>query len=313
MLNCGMPTVGVMAAGTMGPVESFKAGLSERGFVERQNIRFKLRAADGDLDRLPAMATELVQSNVDLIAVIGAVTARAAQAATTDIPIVYAVVVDPVSEGLATCSGNPLYHMTGVTTFDPNQARTHVQLLQSVMPGLARIAVLGDRGVSDCLSVANARAIADLGLRPQVLRIDGPRPDFEGAFAAMGREQAEALIVLEQPINGVQRARLMELAMTHRLPSIFPMGQAETGGLFCYGTGLQRAAHRMARTVKKILDGGRPCDLPIETLSRHELVVNLSVARKLGLTVPPNISARASQVIDVDSRLVAHTAGWGNS
>ncbi len=303
-----MPTVGVMAAGTMGPVESFKAGLSELGLIEGQNIRFKIHAADGDLDMLPAMATELVRSNVDLVAVIGAVTARAAQRATTDIPIVYSVVVDPVSEGLATRLGNPRGNMTGVTTFDPNQARTHVQLLQSVMPRLARIAVLGDQGVSDCLSAANARAIADLGLRPQVLRVAGPQPDLDGAFAAMEREQAEALIVLEQPINGVQRARLAELAMVHRLPAVFPTGQADMGALFCYGTGLRRAAHQMARYAERVLDGERPCDLPIETLSQHELVVNLWVARKLGLTLPTDITRRATQVIEhvieVDHRLI---------
>ncbi len=253
MLTCGVPTIGVMAAGTAGPVENFKMGLSELGLVEGESIRFNVRAADGDLDRLPAMATELVRSNVDLIAVIGAVTARAAQAATADIPIVYSVVVDPVIEDSATGSGDPRGNMTGVTTFDPNQARTHVQLLQSVMPRLARITVLGDQGVSDCLSAANARAITDMGLRPQVLRIAGPQPDLDGAFAAMEREQAEALIVLEQPVNGVQRARLAELALVYRLPTVFPMGQDNMGGgLFYYGTGLPRAAHRMARYAKRI-------------------------------------------------------------
>lgn len=305
MLTCGMPTIGVMVAGTFGPIESFKAGLSELGFAEEQNIRFKLRVAEDDLDRLPAMAAELVRSNVDLIAVVGAVTARAAQEATRDIPIVYSVVVDPISEGLATRSGNPRGNMTGVTTFDLNQARMHVQLLQSVIPGLTRIAVLGDQGVSDCLSVANARAIAEFGLRSQVLCIAGPRPDLDGAFAAMECERAEALIVLEQPINGMQRARIAEHAMAHRLPSIFPMEQGDLEGLFSYGTALRRAAHQMARYVKKILDGDRPCDLPIETLCRHELVVNLWVARKLGLTVPLDISGQASHVIEVDSRLVA--------
>jgi putative ABC transport system substrate-binding protein len=303
-----VPTIGIMAAGSLGPVENFKAGLSELGLIEGQSIQFNVCTADGDLYKLSAMATDLVRSNVDLIAVIGAVTASAAQKATPDIPIVYAVVVDPVSEGLATHSGKPRGNMTGVTTFDPNQARTHVELLQSVMPRLARIVVLGDEGVSDCLSAANARAIADLGLRPQLLHIAGPQPDLDGAFAAMEREQAEALIVLEQPINGVQRGRLAELVLVHRLPTIFPMGQAETGSLFCYGTGLRRAAHQMARYAARILNGERPCALPIETLLQHELVVNLSVARKLGLTLPPDIVRGATQVIErvmeADHRLI---------
>jgi putative ABC transport system substrate-binding protein len=158
-----MATIGIITAGPARPIEGFKAGLRELGFVEGQSVRFEQRAANGDLGRLPIFATELVRLNVDLIAVIGAVTARVVQKTTTALPVVYSVVVDPVSDGLATSLEKPGGNMTGVTSFDPNQARTHVELLRSVAPALARIAILSDQGVSDCLSASNARAIESLG------------------------------------------------------------------------------------------------------------------------------------------------------
>src|SRR5689334_1219859 len=146
-----MPTVGIMAAGAPEPVENFKAGMRDSGFFDGQTVRYELRVAHGALDKLRVFAHELVRARVDLIAAIGAVTARAAREATRDIPIIYAVVVDPVSDGLALPSGQPHGNMTGITTYDPDQARTCITLLRSVKPDLARIAFLADSGVSDCL------------------------------------------------------------------------------------------------------------------------------------------------------------------
>ncbi|WP_029586819.1 ABC transporter substrate-binding protein [Bradyrhizobium sp. URHD0069] len=293
-----MPTVGIMAAGTLGPLENFKAGMRDCGFIERETVRYELRVAHGDSDRLLGFAGELVRASVDLIAVVGAVTARAARTVTRDIPIVYAVVVDPVSDGLATVSRQPLGNMTGMTTYDPDQARMHIALLRSVKPDLARIALLADSGVSNCLTQVHSSAMQEAGVRPQVVRIAGPDPDLIDAFAAMQREGTDALVVLEHPVNGANAARIAELALAHCLPTGVARAQADAGGLFAYGTSLRGAAYQMAGYASRILRGTEPSDLPVETFHCTELVVNMRTARNLGLTVPPDILTRAVCLID---------------
>jgi|SRR5215213_92438 len=231
----GVPVIGIMAAGAPGPVESFKAGMRDYGFIEGQTVRYELRVSHGDSTRLFGFADELVRASVDLIAVVGAVTARAAQKATQYVPIVYAVVVDPVSDGLATLSGEPLGNMTGMTTYARDQARMHIALLRSVKPDVARIALLADSAVSDCLVQANMRAAHEAGVQPQVLHITGPDPDFAGAFAAMQRDGSEALLVLEHPINGANAAPIAELALAHRLPTGLPRAQADAADFSATG------------------------------------------------------------------------------
>ena len=293
-----MPTVGIIAAGAPGPVENFKAGMRDCGLIKGQTVRYELRVAHGDAQRLFGFAGELVRASVDLIAAVGAVTARAARKATQDVPIVYAVVVDPVSDGLAGPSGRPLGNMTGITTYDPDQARMHIALLRSVNPDLARIAFLADSSVSDCLVQANTLATQEAGLRPQVLRVAGPDPDLVGAFAALQHEKADALVVLEHPVNGANAARIAELARALRLPTVLARAQADAGGLFSYGTSLRAAAYQMARYATRILRGTELSGLPVQTFHRPELVVNLRTARSLGLTLPPDIVSRAVQVIE---------------
>jgi putative tryptophan/tyrosine transport system substrate-binding protein len=292
-----LPTIGIMIAGTERPIEGFKTGLKEFGLVEGQTVRFEQRVANGELGKLPAFAVELARLNVDVIALIGAVTARAAQKVTTTIPIIYSVVVDPVSDGLATSVERPGGNMTGVTSFDPNQARTHVDLLRSVSPKLSRVAVLSDKGVSECMSGSNDQAIREAGLSSQIVRVLGPEPDLEGAFAAMRRDQADALIAVEEPIIGPNRMRIAQTAMALRLPTIFPREMSDAGGLFSYGTSLRTATRHMAQYVKNVLDGAKPGEMPIQTLSAHELVVNLQTAARLGLTVPTHVLDRAVEVI----------------
>src|SRR5262245_28229288 len=145
----------------------------------------------------------MVSLGVNLIAVIGAVTVRAVRRATSTIPIVFAVVVEPIGDGLATNLERPGGNVTGVTTFDPRQATAQLEFLRAVRPDLKRVAVLSDLGVSDCMSSSNREAARRLLLEPQVIRLEAPSPDYDEAFAAMERERAQALIVLEEPINGV--------------------------------------------------------------------------------------------------------------
>ncbi|OKO79016.1 hypothetical protein AC630_18155 [Bradyrhizobium sp. AS23.2] len=211
-------------------MDGFKSGLRDLGWVEGEGVHFELRAAEGQLQLLPQFASELVSLGVDLIAVIGAVTVRAVRQATTTIPIVFAVVVEPIGDGLAASLEHPGGNVTGVTIFDPRQATAQLQFLRVIKPELERVAILSDRGVSDCMSNLNQEAARALQMRPQVIRVEAPSPDYEKAFAAMEQERAEALIVLEEPINQACRMQIADLAAAYRLPTVFPISMLDAGG-----------------------------------------------------------------------------------
>ena len=290
-----MATVGVITSGE-GPVEQFKAGMLKHNFVEGRNIRFETRVARGDSGKLVGFAQQLVDQPVDLIAVVGAVAARAARSATSLIPIVYAVVVDPVGDGLATSWGSPLPNMTGVTTFDAGQAQAQLTLLQSIKPDLTTIAYMADAAVSDCLANANLRVAQDAGLRATVLRIVGPAPDLEGAFASIRQDGAQAIVALEHPAIGANARKIAERALALNIPSIFERDQAGSGGLLGYGTSLAAATHVMARQVSWVLGGEAPADIPIESFCLPGLVVDMATARHLRLTIPPAVLRNAMRL-----------------
>lgn len=296
--NRNVARIGIIVAGSASPIEGFKEGLAELGWIEERNVNFAIRVAQGEVNRLPGFASEMVELNVDVIAVIGAVTVRAVQKATLTIPIVFSVVVEPVGDGLVTNLQCPGGNATGVTTFDPHQATTQLEFLKMVRPTLTRVAILSDAGVSECLSNSNREAARTLGLQPQIIRIKGPRADYEAAFSAMDQEAAQALVVLEEPINAACRAQIAELASVRRLPTVFAREQVDAGGLIAYGTSLREAAKHMAVYADKILKGARPGDLPIGNALRHELGINLRTARRLGLAVQLELLGKASHVID---------------
>jgi len=278
-------------------LQAFGQGLANLGYVEGRDIIIELRFAEGRLERLPELAAELVRLNVDVITLVGAVTARAAKKATTNIPIVFAVVVDPIADGLVATLERPGGNVTGITSFDPQQARKQLELLKEAIPGLMRVALLGDRGVSDFLLKANEEQARALGLQPQGLKVAGPTPDLEGAFAAARKERADAVLILEEPIVVVHRKRIAELAATNRLPTMFPGDRADAGGLIAYGTRFDEAVGRMPAYVDRILKGAKPGDLAVEVLTRHRLTINLKTAREIGVTIPPEVLKRADQVI----------------
>jgi putative tryptophan/tyrosine transport system substrate-binding protein len=292
-----MTRIGIIVAGSAYPMDGFKLGLRDLGWIEDEGIRFELRAAEGQLHLLPKFALEMVSLGVDLIAVIGAVTVRAVRQATSTIPIVFAVVVEPIGDGLASNLRHPGGNVTGVTTFDPEQATAQLQFLQALNPNLERVAILSDLGVSDCMSTSNRDAARGLRIQPQVIRVEAPSPEYEKAFEAMERERAQALVVLEEPINQACRKRIAELAIAHRLPSVFPVSMLDAGELIAYGTSLREAARQMAHYADTILRGGNPGELPIRAALSHELVVNLQTAGQLGVTVPSEVLAKANQII----------------
>jgi len=294
-----IPRVGFLAPqGRSLPLfEAFQQGLAELGYVEGRNVVIEPRFAEGQLERLPDLVAELVRLKVDVLAVTGAVTARAAKKVVTDIPIVFAVVVAPVADNMVPSLERPGGNLTGVTSFDPQQATKQFELLKEVIPGLRRVAVLGDQGVSEALMKASEEQARALGLQHQRLRVAGPSPDLEGTFAAIKQAHADALLVLEEPVLGVHAQRIAELAANDRLPTMFAPSRVAAGGLIAYGTSQVAAIRRMAAYVDKVLKGAKPGELPVETVKRYELFVNLKTAREIGVTIPPEVLKRADQII----------------
>jgi putative ABC transport system substrate-binding protein len=287
-------TVGIIASGD-GPVAQFKAGMSEYGFVEGRNVRFQTRLSRGDSEKLSGFAQQLADHPVDLIAVVGAVTARAALSVTSLIPIVYSVVVDPAGDGIATPSGMPLPNMTGVTTFDAGQAQAQLALLQSIKSDLGTVAYFADAAVSDCLANSNLSAARDAGLRAKLFRIVASAPDLDSAFATLRQDRAQAIIALEQPAVSAAAREIAARARALNIPTVFPRDQAGAGGLFGYGTSLAAATRVMARQVNRVLGGEAPADIPIESFVAPELVLDMATARDLGVVLPSLVLANAER------------------
>jgi len=294
-----IPLVGFLAPqGRSLPLfDAFQKGLADLGYTDGKNIIIESRFAEGHYERFPEIFAELIRLKVDVLAVTGAVTARAAQKATTDIPIVFSVVVDPVTDNVIASMEHPGGNITGVTCFDPRQATKQFQLLKEVIPNLKRVAILGDQGVSEALMKAGEEQARAVGLQPQVLRVAGPNPDLDGAFAAMKSENADALLVLEEPVLGVYATQVADLAAKDKLPTLFAPSRVGAGGLLSYGTSQTEAIRRMATYVDKILKGAKPGNLPVEKVIRYELIVNQKTARGIGVTIPPEVIKRADRVI----------------
>ena len=277
--------------------DAFRQGLADRGYVEGRNVVIEPRFAEGQYDRFPALFDELARDKVDILVVTGAVTARAARKAVSDLPIVFAVVVDPVADKVIASLDHPGGNLTGVTSFDPQQATKQFGLLREVIPAVKRVAILGDQGVSEALITAADQQARTLGLQPQRIRVAGPNPDLEAAFAAMRQQHADALLVLEEPVLGVHANSIAELAAKDRLPTVFAPSRVSAGGLLSYGVSQTEAVRHMAAYIEKILKGAQPGELPVEKVDRYELIVNLKTARAIGVSVPADVLKRADQVI----------------
>jgi putative ABC transport system substrate-binding protein len=274
----------------------FRKQLAEIGYVDGQNVIIEPRFAEGQYDRIPQLAADLVRRKVDLIAVQGAVTARPLKKAVQDVPIVFAVVVDPVAEDLVKRLDRRDENITGVTTFDPQQPRKVFELLKKTIPGVNRVGLLGDRDVRGFIG-AMEDAAHSLGLATQQFRVTAPAPNLEGAFAAFKEWHADAVVVMEEPVVMTHRQRIAALAARDRLPSMFsPLG-ADAGGLLAYGTSFTEGYRHWAAYVGKVLEGARPGDLPVDVVNSYELAVNLKTAREIGVTIPADILERADRVI----------------
>jgi putative ABC transport system substrate-binding protein len=279
--------------------EAFRQGLRELGYVEGKNIVIEWRYAEGKLNRLPARAAELVRLKVDVIVTAGATATRAAKESTTTIPIVFLQDPDPVGNGFVTSLARPAGNITGLSSMNVDLVGKRLELLKDILPKLSRLAVLG--------SSANAgngiqlreteRAAATSRVQLQYLDILSVK-DIETTFREASKERAEAVFVLAGPVFNISRTLLAQYAIKVRLPAAYPRRDfVEEGGLMTYGVNRADLDRRGAAYVDKILKGAKPAELPVERPTKFEFVINLKTAKQIGLTIPPNVLARADRVI----------------
>ena len=297
-----VPTVGVMtiATGPQDPIfAALRQGLREAGYAEGRDIKFEFRSADGQYDRLPVFAEELVQLNVDLVVVGNSVAAKALRRATSKIPIV-TVVFDPVAAGLVTNLAHPEGNVTGLSSMATDLSAKRLQLLQETVPRLNRVAIL--HTVSP--SVQSERTVSALKAAAAAMGIDlkfvgaHPAGNFNDALDMIRKQQAQALYVMDSGQFYSNREPIIRLLAKTRLPAIYvTKAFAQAGGLLSYGASNEDQWRRSAGYVDKILKGAKPADLPIEQPSKVELVVNLKTAKALGITIPESILLRADEVI----------------
>ena len=292
-----MSRIGYLSRGS-GPganEEIFRQGLRSLGYIEGQTVAIESRFAHEKLDRLPELAAELVRLKVAIIvAGAGAPTVQAAKTATTTIPVVMANVNDPVALGFVASLARPGGNITGLSNLSPEIGGKQLELLKEAIPKTSRVAVLGRITVNVKEMEFAARS---LGLQLEVLEVSGP-DDIESAFDAAKGKRANALLVPASSVLAAHRKRISDLAAQNRLPAVcFAPVWAEDGCLLAYGPNTSEFYRRAATYVDKILKGAKPADLPVEQPTKFEFVINLKTDKQIGLTIPPNVLARADRVI----------------
>jgi putative ABC transport system substrate-binding protein len=298
-----VPQVGYLTLGSPSPPsanqEAFRDGLRQLGYIEGQNIHVEYRYAAGEVKRLPELAAELVSLKVDVIVAANTQSIDATRRATTTIPIVFPVTFDPVASGFVGSLARPGGNLTGLTTLNQEVAGKRVELLKEVMPRISRVALLRNPTNSGSLFALKETETAanHLGIRLQILEVRSA-DELEGAIQAATRERAGALILIPDNLFIRQQGRIIDLVMKNRLPTMFGESESvEVGGLMYYGANLPDLFRRAAIYVDKILKGAKPADLPVEQPKKFEFIINLKAAKQIGLTIPPNVLARADRVI----------------
>jgi ABC-type uncharacterized transport system substrate-binding protein len=298
-----VPRIGLLgvvsASAAEGRIEAFRQGLRELGYVEGKNIVIEYRTAEGKLERLPALAAELVRLKVDVIVTRGPPPTRSAKEATSTIPIVMGSDIDPVGNGFVASLARPGGNITGLSALSPELSGKQLELLKEIIPKLSRVAVLGTSTIPGSAQVLRETEAAArvFGVQLQYLEVRGPT-DIEMAFRAASKGHADAVLVLPGPFTLSQRMQVVDLAVKSRLPAMYPQSEyVEDGGLMTYGPSINDLFRRAATYVDKILKGAKPADLPVEQPTKFEFVINLKAAKQIGLTIPPNVLARADRVI----------------
>jgi putative tryptophan/tyrosine transport system substrate-binding protein len=282
-------------------LRAFRQGLKETGHIEGENVTIAYRWAENQIDRVPELVADLVHRKVAVIATVGDHVALAAKVATTTIPIVFVTGEDPVRLGLVTSLARPGGNMTGVNIFVSEVVAKRLELLRELVPGVARVAVLINPAIfpsaeSTLRDVAAAARV--MGLEVQVFNAN-TGGEIDAAFATLVRERPDAIFVSGSPLFTSQRVQLVLLATRHAVPATYAGRQfPEIGGLMSYGANLADAWRQVGVYTGRILKGAKPADLPVVQASKLELVINAQAARVLGLTVPPQLLARADELIE---------------
>jgi len=279
---------------------AFREGLRDLGWIEGQNIAIEFRWAEGHFERLPELANELVGLNVDVIVAPTSIYAEAAKRATAVIPIVFVGHADPLGSGHVASLANPGGNLTGTSLMMTDTNAKGLQLLKEAVPGFSQVAILYDPATpSHVPGLAGLQGAGrDLGLQIAPIAVS-EAAQFGKAFSGMRSVGAEAVVILATPLFNSNSKRLADLALEHKLPTLFARReQAERGGLISYGPDRGDLNRRAASYVDKILKGARPQDLPVQQPTKFELVINLNTAKALGLTIPPTLLARADEVIE---------------
>ena len=279
--------------------EAFRQGLRELGYVEGKNIIIDWRSAEGKADRLPGLAAELVGLKVDIIVSGGPSTTRAAKQATSTIPIVMAQDPDPVGSGFIASLARPSSNITGLATLTPELSGKRLELLKEIIPKLSRVAILGTSTRPGNAQELREVELAAGAFKVQLQNLDVLDPkDIETAFRAATKGRADALLVLGGPVIISHRTQVVQLAGKSRLPVTYDRPEfVDDGGLMTYSVSSTDLFRRAATYVDKILKGRTPADLPVEQPIKFEFIVNLKAAKQIGLTIPPNVLARADRVI----------------
>ncbi len=280
-------------------LDGFRQALRDLGYVEGKNIVIEYRFAEGKFDRLPQLAAELVRLKVDVIITTGPTSTRAAKEATIAIPIVMAFDNDPVGNKFIASLARPGGNITGLSTYYPEISGKQLELLKEIVPRLSRVAVFGNSAIP-----GNAQALretelaaATFGVHLQHLEVRDLK-EIETAFREARKGRADGVLVLTSPVTNSHRSQIVDLAIKNRLPAIYYTAEwVEAGGLLTYGANLIDLWRRAATYIDKILKGAKPADLPVEQPTKFELVINLKTAKQIGLTIPPNVLARADRVI----------------
>jgi putative ABC transport system substrate-binding protein len=301
--TANVPRIGYLSGSSLSAlasrIEAFRQGLRDLGYVEGKNIVIEWRDASGNFDRLRELAAELARLKVDAIVSPGPAVTRVLRDVNSSIPIVMAQDTDPVGNGFVSSLARPGGNITGLAALAPEMGGKQLEILKEIIPKLSRVAVVGNSTVPGDAQTLRETVLAAGSYEIYLRYLDLRSPnDIDAVFQAAAKGRADAVLILGNPTLNAYRKQIVDQVIRHRLPATYTRPEyIEAGGLMYYGTSYNDLYRRAAGYVDKILKGAKPTDLPVEQPTKFELVISLKTAKQIGLTIPPNVLARADKVI----------------